>query len=358
MTPDEGMRFFERELGAELVWVVGDAASMDEVLKEAREGIYIQCRRDGRFYVGESRDVRRRQKEHLARGADVVALALIAMPGAVKSALREKETAVIERAVGVGISLTNLDKLVLVKEKRTQAHRAAPASSDLTPAMIDAFLADFWSPDALFARKAREWTEADAASREALETFRQSPLSWQAIFLVNAFVRAVVPDPGRLWKKRWRTEFVPHARENVPWLTVRLGETSALVLERWQTDEGETLAVGLRMATAPLEAAWGSLQAAHQHWGGYRWERRATDDGLKVLKGAAGAVPHFRLAAAAASGRFWSKTGDRVTAFVTGCMAQDLMASEETLLAMQLAAVEDLMVPLPAKCEGVTLWPW
>lgn len=41
MTPDEGMRFFERELGAELVWVVGDAVSMDEVLKEAREGIYI-----------------------------------------------------------------------------------------------------------------------------------------------------------------------------------------------------------------------------------------------------------------------------------------------------------------------------
>ena len=106
MTPDEGMRFFERELGAELVWVVGDAVSMDEVLKAAREGIYVQCRRDGRFYVGESRDVRRRQKEHLARGADVVALALIAMPGAVKSALGEKETDVIERAVGAGISLT------------------------------------------------------------------------------------------------------------------------------------------------------------------------------------------------------------------------------------------------------------
>ena len=168
MTPDEGMRFFERELGAELVWVVGDTVSMDEVLKEAREGIYIQCRRDGRFYVGESRDVRRRQKEHLARGADVVALALIAMPGAVKSALREKETAVIERAVGVGISLTNLDKLVLVKEKQTRAHRAAPASSDLTPSMIDAFLADFWSPDALLPgkpesglrqmpRRARRW---------------------------------------------------------------------------------------------------------------------------------------------------------------------------------------------------------
>ena len=175
---------------------------------------------------------------------------------------------------------------------------------------------------------------------------------------MTAFVRAVVPDPVRRWKKRWRTEVVPHARENVPCLTVRLGETSALVLERWQTEAGETHAVGVRMATAPLEAAWGSLQAAHQHWGGYRWERRATDDGLKVLKGAAGAVPHFRLAAAAASGRVWSKTGDRVTAFVTGRMAQDLMASEETLLAMQLAAVEDLMVPLPAKCEGVTLWPW
>lgn len=47
-----------------------------------------------------------------------------------------------------------------------------------------------------------------------------------------------------------------------------------------------------------------------------------------------------------------------MTAFVTGRMAQDLMASEETLLAMQLAAVEALMVPLPAKCEGVTLWSW
>lgn len=67
MTPDEGMRFFERELGAELVWVVGDAMSMDEVLKEAREGIYIQCRRDGRFYVGESRDVRRRQRPPTSR---------------------------------------------------------------------------------------------------------------------------------------------------------------------------------------------------------------------------------------------------------------------------------------------------
>lgn len=358
MTPDEGMRFFERELGAELVWVVGDAVSMDEVLKAAREGIYVQCRRDGRFYVGESRDVRRRQKEHLARGADVVALALIAMPGAVKSALREKETDVIERAVGAGISLTNRDKLVLVKEKRTAAHRAAPASSDLTSAMIDAFLADFWSPDALFARKARQWTEAEAASREALEDFRQSPLSWQAIFLVTTFVRAVVPELARLWGKRWRTELVPHARENVPWLTVRLGESPSLVLERWPADDGESLAVGLRMAAAPLEAAWGSLEAAHQHWGGYRWERATIEDGLKVLKGAAGAVPDFRLAAAAASGRFWTKTGDRVTAFVPGRMAEDLLASEETLLAMQLAAAEDLLVPLPAKCEGVTLWPW
>ena len=112
------------------------------------------------------------------------------------------------------------------------------------------------------------------------------------------------------------------------------------------------------MAAAPLEAAWGSLEAAHQHWGGYRWERATIEDGLKVLKGAAGAVPDFRLAAAAASGRFWTKTGDRVTAFVPGRMAEDLLASEETLLAMQLAAAEDLLASLPAKCEGVTLWPW
>ena len=112
------------------------------------------------------------------------------------------------------------------------------------------------------------------------------------------------------------------------------------------------------MAAAPLEAAWGTLEAAYQHWGGYRWERSEAEDSLKVLTRAAGAVPDFRLTAAAASGRFWTKTGDRVTAYVSGRMAEDLLASEETLLAMQLAAVSDLMVPLTEKREGVTIWPW
>ena len=92
-------REFAQEVGCTLILEKNLPRCLDTELPRSMAGLYIQLRRRGDFYVGESINILERQKEHLAKGTKIAALAVRGVPMSDTKERKRLETAAIAAAL-------------------------------------------------------------------------------------------------------------------------------------------------------------------------------------------------------------------------------------------------------------------
>ena len=346
---------------ATLLWRKGDGVSMQKALVDVHEAVYLQLRRDGRCYVGEALEVKRRQRRHLDNGVSVEALAVINMPGAGKKELQARETEVVCDAVNLGIPLANVDKLDHASKVNAGLSWRAMAGRDFATADMTDAIAAFWSDAGMLnsvCRILRKMTdeEHDEARRD-----RETAGFFEAVHLVNLYILRVIPKASETVKRRWcivRGSRAPGA----PWFTVRAGKTDLLVVSRRVKSKGDfAVDVIMRLASAPVEMAWQSAEKAQVVFGG-EWKREVTKPAGAVFpkKDAMGVLTaEDRREAMAALSSFCACAGDTLLVSGTSDLAEDLLSFEETLLAAQIQCARDMKMALETARfpEGIP-WPW
>ena len=349
--------WLEREAGMTVVWAAGDERPLDEVLKSFAEGVYVQARRTGSFYVGQSGNLRRRQKEHLARGVEIIGLAVESMPGAGEAQLQARETEVISLLRSLRAPLANDAKVQEVRRRRSEADLASLWGDELSVAAVDEFFASAWSVSSPYCRRAERMAETDDKDRKAMKAFARHPFGYRIIHLVDEWVRSLVPQAGALYGKRWRVEFEPDAPYGSAWITVRFGREAGLVLTRYW-DRGEYLCGGVRLAQGPLIEAWGTLEEAVSVLGGGPWRREEGGDWVGELARCARRCPEKKAACLTAAGRHWTQGGGTVSVQGSIDWVSGLLDREQTRLSLQLQAVRDLLTGRCVPTAAVTWWPW
>lgn len=193
------------------------AEQLDAALTQVQAGVYIQLRASGRTYIGEAVDVRKRQKEHLANGVQLAALAVIPFVSATLWQRYAFETELIVQALDWGLELDNSAKMQQARKElalRVQSQQAAHVWHWQSCAAQ--MVAD-WGVHGWMTRVARIRAHMIEAQHQQWEQFLAMPTAYCQMHLLNRFVRRIIYRPEDTYTKTWKLhwEFAPESEQSI-----------------------------------------------------------------------------------------------------------------------------------------------
>ncbi len=196
-------REFAAEIGCDIVIEKNLPQSLDVGLKRNFAGIYIQLRKRGDIYIGEAIDILDRQKEHLAKGVNLAALAVLWVGMSNAQERKEIETAVIAAAQKKGLRLANISKIKLAEELDRKVEQLS------MNAVLDHL--DGCDRKAVMEFGIGGWLESLEEARakatdsdwERYANFKASSLSYAAMHAISTFVRRTIQEPEANYGRTW-----------------------------------------------------------------------------------------------------------------------------------------------------------
>lgn len=234
-------REFAREIKCDQIIEENLPYSLDIAIRPNLAGVYIQLRKRGDIYVGEAIDILERQKEHLNKGVQLVALGVIGISSADTQERKELETAIIAAAQKKGFWLANLSKMKLAEELNRQAEQLN----------VNAALGyrELFDRKAVMEFGTGGWLESLEKARslardldwEKYSTFKASSYSYAALFAVSTFVRRTIARPEETYGRTWCIEISEDGYPAAEWINVRTLTGKVFEVGVLQTDEDSRL---------------------------------------------------------------------------------------------------------------------
>lgn len=234
-------REFAAEVGCDIVVEKNLPQSLDVELKKNFSGIYIQLRKRGDIYIGEAIDVLDRQKEHLAKGVNLAALAVLGVGMCNTQERKEIETAVIAAAQKKGLRLANISKTKLAEELNRKVEQL---SMDAALDRLDGF-----DRKAVWEFGIGGWLESleEARSKatdsdwERFCNFRASSLSYAAMHAMSTFVRRTIAEPEANYGRTWCICINETGYPGPEWLSVKTQAGKVFEIDVVQTPDDTVL---------------------------------------------------------------------------------------------------------------------
>ncbi len=381
----EGARCFGEDAWAcwrekcqvELLWREEDGGlkqAMPEHIEDA-PGIYVQERRDGRFYVGLSVDLAQRQRQHLGRSVDVTALGVLRMPGADSAMLQEQETKLVTVATQARIPLANQQKTTKAKVRLENEHRMSSVTGPFSPAVLSAHFGRTWGPAGLPACQAAWAGRTSRSDWEAIERFEGDDAAERIIRLVNRVAVIAVPLEHRYdeYGKRWCVDVMQtsagetRSGEGAQLVAVRTGVDTLFEVRRHLAGTtGVLYTASIRLATEPLTdgGRWRLLDA-QSRFGGAHWivgeMEELAETYLLALKlfMKEPAMREAACRAGAASRAVWAAGGETFVTVTDSLRAiEAMLENNEVMMALQMHAFARLASGQLDPARSVMIWPW
>ena len=207
---------FLNRLGCARIVVADEMKHLDEKLSGIASGVYIQLRTDGLVYVGESKNILQRQKQHLANGVELMALAVIPMNEDRIAAREELETRVIVQARQFGLPMANVEKINALTGR-------FDASVYLTTQAVTQKLVDELGGSGRGARLRLAHKEAGEATWRRIEAFHDNAWSAQVRGVVQHFLTRTVVQGSVLEQQAWGLELSARGAPTKEWVSVVCG---------------------------------------------------------------------------------------------------------------------------------------
>lgn len=230
-------REFAQEVGCTLILEKNLPRCLDTELPRSMAGLYIQLRRRGDFYVGESINILERQKEHMAKGTKIAALAVRGVPMSDTKERKRLETAAIAAALKKGLLLANESKVKLAEGLNRQAEQLSADAAlefltDMDIKAVSEFGTGGWLEKLEEAR-----SKATSADWEKYANFRASSMSYAALLAVQTFVRRTIPEPEQNYGQTWCICLNTTGIPGKEWISVRTQIGTVFAVDVLQTED-------------------------------------------------------------------------------------------------------------------------
>lgn len=234
-------REFAREIGCRIIIEKGLPCCLSKELEKVGSGVYVQLRRRGEFYVGESIDVLERQKEHLANGVKLAGLAVLPVSITDRDRRKELETAVIAAAQRKGLRLANISKLHLAEELNKCEREKAIGEAFRRIEMNDAKAVFEFGIGGWLVTLDKAKARATPRDWEKFLNFKASSLHYAAQLAVSAFVRRVIAFPEKNYGKTWCIGMNTTGCPGPEWLWVKTQQCKVFEVSVVQTEDDSVL---------------------------------------------------------------------------------------------------------------------
>lgn len=234
-------REFAREIGCRIIIEKGLPDCLSKELERVGSGVYVQLRRRGEFYVGESIDVLERQKEHLANGVKLAGLAVLPVSINDRDRRKKLETAVIAAAQRKGLRLANISKLHLAEELNKREREKAIGEAFRRIEMNDAKAVFEFGLGGWLVTLDKAKARATPRDWEKYLNFKASSLHYAAQLAVSAFVRRVIAFPEKNYGKTWCIGMNTTGCPGPEWLWVKTQQCKVFEVSVVQTEDDSVL---------------------------------------------------------------------------------------------------------------------
>lgn len=234
-------REFAREIGCRIIIEKGLPQCLDKELKHVGSGVYVQLRRRGEFYIGESIDVLERQKEHLANGVKLSGLAVLQVNITDRNRRKQLETAVIAAAQRKGLWLANISKLRLAEELNKQEREKAIGDAIKRIEMNDAKAVFEFGLGGWLVTLDKAKARATPRDWEKYLNFKASVLHYPALVALSMFVRRVIAFPEKTYGKTWCIGMNATGCPGPEWLWVKTQQGKVFEVRVVQTEDDSVL---------------------------------------------------------------------------------------------------------------------
>lgn len=234
-------REFAREIGCRIIIEKDLPDCLSKELEQVGSGVYVQLRRRGEFYVGESIDVLERQKEHLANGVKLAGLAVLPVSILDRDRRKKLETAVIAAAQRKGLRLANISKINLAEELNRREREKAINKAIRRIEINDAKAVFEFGLGGWLATVDKAKARATPRDWEKYLNFKASSLHYAALVALSMFVRRVIAFPEKTYGKTWCIGMNATGCPGPEWLTVKTQQGKVFEVKVVQTEDDSVL---------------------------------------------------------------------------------------------------------------------